>query len=263
MGTDEDLIVEQRDDGIVLVTLNRPKARNTVSFAMWERFGDALTQIENGTPPRALVLRGAENYFSSGGDVKTGPARGDGALRLAARLELGQRVIARLRNLPVPAIAAVEGGAFGVSWSLAMACDMIFAGESAKFGAPFLGFGLVPDGGAAWFLTHQLGRLRASEIIYSGRTLNAAEALSLGLVSRVLPDGQVVDEALRVAATIGDGNRHAVELTKRLIAVSETSDLAAAHALELVYCHTCQAGDEVKRAREAFIARSAARRAQD
>jgi 2-(1,2-epoxy-1,2-dihydrophenyl)acetyl-CoA isomerase len=229
---------------------------------MWERFGDALAEIERGTPPRALVLVGAGNYFSSGGDVKTGPARGEGALRLAARLELGQRVIARLHDLPIPTIAAVEGGAFGVSWSLALACDMILAGGGAKFGAPFLAFGLVPDGGAAWFLTRRLGRQRASEIIYSGRTLGAEEALVLGLLSRIVPDGQALEEALQLAAGVGAGNRHAVELTKRLVAVSETGDLAAAHALELAYCHVCQAGDEVTRAREAFIARAAARKAQ-
>ncbi|WP_280117209.1 enoyl-CoA hydratase/isomerase family protein [Sphingobium fuliginis] len=81
---------------------------------------------------------------------------------------MGQRIIGRVRALPIPTVAAVEGGAFGVSWSLAMACDMIFAADNARFGAPFLEFGLVPDGGAAWFLTRQLGRARAAEIVFSG-----------------------------------------------------------------------------------------------
>lgn len=258
MSGEAELQFERRADDIVVLTLNRPKAKNTVSFAMWEAFSRALDTVENGTPPRALVLCGANDYFSSGGDVKVPPARGDGALALAARLEMGQRIITRLRASPVPTIAAVEGGAFGVSWSLAMACDLIFAGVTAKFGAPFLGFGLVPDGGAAWFLARQLGRHRAAEIIFSGRTLGAAEAMSLGLVSRLVPDGGVVAAAIDFAADIGQGNRHAVELTKRLLHLSETGDLATSHALELVYCHTCQAGDEVRTAREAFIARAAA-----
>jgi enoyl-CoA hydratase/carnithine racemase len=137
---------------------------------------------------------------------------------------------------------------------------MIFAGETARFGAPFLEFGLVPDGGAAWFLTRLLGRPRAAEIMFSGRTLEAQEALSLGLVSRLVPDGEVVARAIAFAGDIGYSNRHAVELTKRLLHISETGDLATSHALELVYCHTCQAGDEVKTAREAFIARAAAAR---
>lgn len=256
-----DLLVEEREDGVVVLTLNRPPARNTVSFAMWEQFSAALDRLEGATPARALVLCGAEGYFSSGGDVKLPPARGEGALALAARLELGQRIIGRLRTLPVPTIAAVEGGAYGIAWSLAMSCDMILAADDAKFGAPFLQFGLVPDGGAAWFLVQRLGRARAAEIIFSGRTLDAAEALSLGLVSRVVPAGRAVAEALALGAAIGDGNRHAVELTKRLLNQAETGDLAAAHALELVYCHLCQAGEEVPRAREKFKARAAAKSA--
>jgi enoyl-CoA hydratase/carnithine racemase len=254
------LIQEWRDDGVVILTINRPQARNTVSFEMWTQFSAALDRLEHETPARAVVLRGAQGYFSSGGDVKLPPARGNGATALAARLEMGQRIIARLRALPIPTIAAVEGGAFGVSWSLALACDMIIAEADAKFGAPFLQFALVPDGGAAWFLTRQLGRQRAAEIIYSGRLVDASEALSLGLVSRVVPVGTAVDEALTLGATIGHGNRHAVELTKRLLNAAETSDLANSHQLELIYCHSLQGGDEVVVAREAFIARAQAKR---
>ncbi|MBB3956115.1 enoyl-CoA hydratase/isomerase family protein [Novosphingobium sediminicola] len=257
-----EILCEKREDGVVLLTLNRPHARNTVSFAMWEQFSAALDGLENGTPARALVLCGAGDYFSSGGDVKNGPARGDGAIRLAARLEMGQRIINRLRALPIPTIAAVEGGAYGIAWSIAMGCDMLFAADNAKFGAPFLDYGLVPDGGAAWFLTQRLGRARAAEILFSGRTLAVEEALNLGLISRVLPAGAVVAGALEFGAAIGAGNPHAVELTKRLLHMGETGDLAATQALELIYCHTCQAGEEVPRAREAFKARAAARKAQ-
>ena len=254
-----ELLVEEREGDIVVLTMNRPRAKNAVSFTMWEQFSAALDRIENGTPPRLVILCGAGDYFSTGGDVKTGPARGDGALGSAARLEMGQRIVSRIRALPVPTVAAVEGGAFGFAWGLALACDMIFTSDKARFGAPFLEFGLVPDGGAAWFLTRQLGRQRASEIIYSGRFLDAEEAYGLGLVSRIVPAGTAVEAALALGATIGHGNRKAVELTKRLLHISETSDLPSAQALELVYCVTCQAGEEVKTAREAFIARAARR----
>jgi enoyl-CoA hydratase/carnithine racemase len=200
-----EILFEQREDGVALLTLNRPQARNTVSFTLWEQFSAALDRMENGTPPRAGAVRGG-GYFSSGGDVKLPPARGEGAVRLAARLEMGQRIIARLRALPVPSIAAVEGGAYGIAWSIAMACDMVFAADNAQFGAPFLDYGLVPDGGAAWFLAQRIGRARAAEIIFSGRSLGVAEARDLGLVSRVLPAGGVVEGALDFAATIGGGN---------------------------------------------------------
>lgn len=256
-----ELLFDLRDNDIAVITFNRPRQRNTISFTLWEQFSAALDRLENTTPARMLVLCGAEGYFGNGGDVKLPPARGDGALALAARLEMGQRIIQRLRALPIPTVAAVEGGAYGISWSIAMACDMIFAAENACFGAPFLDYGLVPDGGAAWFLTRQIGGRRAAEIILSGRTLEAAEALSLGLVSRVVQPGAAVAEALAMGASMGSGNRKAVELAKRLLVEAEKGDLASTHALELVYCHLCQTGEEVLRAREAFKARSAAKAA--
>jgi enoyl-CoA hydratase/carnithine racemase len=249
------LLVAQEADDVILITLNRPRARNAVSFEMWELFGHALARIENGSPPRALVLCGADNFFSTGGDIKIPPARGSGALAPATRLELGQRVIARLRALPVPVIAAIEGGAFGIGLSLALACDIVIASDTARFGAPFLPFGLVPDGGLAWFLTQRMGRQRASELIYTGRTFTAAEALDFGLLSRIVTAGQTRAEALAFAATVGQGIPHAVELTKRLLHSSEHGDLAACHALELVYCATCQTDKDLARARAAFASR--------
>ncbi len=256
----EDLLVERGDDGVILVTLNRPRAKNTVSFAMWEAFADLLTEIEASTPPRALVICGAEGWFSNGGDMKNPPARGEGAMNLAARLELGQRAIRRLSALPVPTIAAVEGGAWGVAWGIALACDVLIAGASASFGAPFVRYGLVPDGGVSWYLTRAAGRRIASEIVYSGRAVPVEEAARLGLVSRIVPDGPVVAAALAFARGVGDGNRHATELSKRLIHASETASLENAHALELAYCHQLQSGEEAIRAREGFAARSAARK---
>lgn len=253
-----DLLVERGADDVVIVTLNRPAARNTVSFAMWEAFAQLLDEIGRDTPPRALVLRGAGGWFSNGGDVKNPPARGQGALNRAARLEMGQGVIRRLAALPVPTIAAVEGGAWGVSWGLALACDILIAGQSATFGAPFVRFGLAPDGGVGWFLTRQIGRRRTAEILFSGRAVTAEECLAMGLASRIVPDEQVVGEALSLAAGLGGGNRQACELTKRLIHMADENGLEGTLALELAYCHQLQTGEEALRAREAFVAKSAA-----
>ncbi len=256
---DAEFLSERLEGDVALLTINRPRARNSVSFDMWAAFSAALDEIENGTPPRAVVLCGAAGHFSNGGDVKTGPARGDGALARGARLEIGQRIIARLRALPSPTIAAVEGGAHGIGWSLALACDVVIAASNARFSAPFIDFGLVPDGGAAWFLVRHMGRQRAAELFLSGRSMEADEAHGLGLVSRLVAPGEAVEEALRLGRALQ--NRQAAELTKRLLHVAETSDLAACHALELVYCHSAQGGEEVIRAREAVLARAAAKKA--
>jgi len=251
---------ERTDDDIVVATINRPRARNTASFGVWEGFARMLTELEDDTPARALVLCGAGNYFSSGGDVKNPPARGEGALRLGKRLEVGQRVLARLQALPFPTIAAVEGGAWGVGWGMALSCDMLFAAESAQFGAPFVNLGIVPDGGVAWQLVRQLGRRKAADILLSCRTLGAREAYDLGLASHVVPDGTAVDAALAYARQMGKGNRQALELAKRMIAQAETASLADCMAAELAYCHITQGGEELARARAEFIARQAAKK---
>src|SRR5689334_18264656 len=112
------LLVEAPETDIWRVTLNRPRSKNAVSFEMWAGFAALLDRLETDTPARALIIQGADNFFSIGGDVKVPPARGQGALAPAARLEQGQRIIARLRALPVPVIAAVEGGAYGIGLSL-------------------------------------------------------------------------------------------------------------------------------------------------
>lgn len=255
-GTDQ-LRVESPHQDILVATLNRPEARNAVSFEMWQGFSALLDRLERDTPVRALVLAGAGGRFSNGGDLKIPPARGEGALGAAARLEWGQRIIARLQRLPIPVIAAVEGGAYGMGWSLALACDLVFAAEDAAFGAPFVDFGLAPDGGACWFLGRQLGRRRAAELVFTGRSIDAAEALALGLVSRTCPPGAAVETAVAFARRLGKGNRQAVELTKRLLHGSEGGTLEASHALELAYCAILQRGDELQRAREAFAARAA------
>lgn len=256
MSGSDRLLVEKRADGVVIATLNRPEAKNAVSFEMWRAFAALLDELDHETPARALVITGAGGFFSTGGDMKIGPAAGEGALSPATRLEWGQRVIARLRRLPIPAIAAIEGGAFGMGWSIALACDVIIAADNTSFGAPFVDFGLTPDGGAAWFLAQRIGRQRAADLMFTGRTVPVAEALQLGLVSRTCAPGNALATASEYAAKLGKGNRHAVELTKRLLQGAETGDLEACHALELSYCAILQKGDELARAKEAFAARS-------
>jgi 2-(1,2-epoxy-1,2-dihydrophenyl)acetyl-CoA isomerase len=244
-----EVICRRHENDIVQIVINRPKARNALSFGVWEELAAALDAIERDTPPRALILCGAENYFSAGGDIKTPPARGDGALHRAARVELAQRVIQRVHAFPAPTIAAIEGGAIGLAWSLALACDMVIAAENVQFRAPFANMGIVPDGGLLWFLTRQLGRYRASEIVFSGRVVDAAQAHAAGLTTRLVEPGRTIEVALEMAATLGAGNRKAVELIKRLLHRAETDDLSSVNAIELAYCQITQSGEEITRSK--------------
>jgi enoyl-CoA hydratase/carnithine racemase len=131
-----------------------------------------------------------------------------------------------------------------------LASDMVVAADNARFQAPFANMGIVPDGGLVWFLTHRLGRYRASEIVLSGRVVGAIEAQAANLVTRLVEPGQALATAVQMAATLGSGNRQAVELIKRLVQQAETSDLPSVFATELAYAHIAQNGEEVVRSRE-------------
>jgi 2-(1,2-epoxy-1,2-dihydrophenyl)acetyl-CoA isomerase len=235
-----DVLLLEEVDNILTLTLNRPRARNALSFEIWERMAAIFERVERDTPPRALILQGADHFFSAGGDRKVPPARGHGALDKVARLEMAHRVLDRLRALPTVTIAAVEGQAIGLGWSLALACDLVFAARDARFSAPFLSLGLVPDGGCAWALAKRAGRHAAAEILFSGRVVSADEARASGLASRVVAPGTTVSAAVDFAREMGGQGTSAVELTKRLLHMSEGEGLAGSKSIELAYAHICQ-----------------------
>ena len=126
------------------------------------------------------------------------------------------RLIRNLVNIEKPVIAAVRGPAVGVGWSLALACDLVIASDTARFAQVFRNIGLVPDGGAIWFLTQYLGTLRAKELVFSGRRIDAHEAHALGLVTRVVPDADLDTVAWQVAREYAAGPTYALGLDKKL-----------------------------------------------
>ena len=180
---------------------------------------------------RVVVLSGAGGSFCAGGDLGSSPSHGVGLGAPAARLALGQRVLRDLVRLPVPLVVAVEGPAVGIGWSLALASDVVVASREAVFGAPFVLRGLVPDGGAAWFLTRLLGRHRATRLLMTGERIGAPEAAELGLVTELTEPGDALAAAMRTATTLARGAPEALRLTKGLIRSAE--DLALDRYLEV------------------------------
>ena len=231
------LILTEDRDGVAVIWLNRPAQRNSLRYESWSELSSALTAT-SGT--RGIVIAGAQGFFSAGGDLKTGPAHGTGAMAPAGRVEHAQRVMEQLRALPVPTVAAVEGAAVGLGWSLALSCDLVVAARDAFFSAPFVTRAVVPDGGLAWRLTQQLGRHRASSLLLRGNRLPAEEAHRLGLVTDLAEQGAAVDDAITIARSLADSDQGAVELTKRLIAAAEAAQLAAFHPLELAVATVAQ-----------------------
>jgi enoyl-CoA hydratase/carnithine racemase len=236
---------------VLLLTLNRPGSRNSLVLESWIALETAL----GGATPdhtRCVVLTGAGGYFSSGGDLKSTPHAGVGATAVVGRLEHAHRVIAAIRGLPVPVIAAVEGGAAGLGWSLTLACDLVVAADGASFAAPFVERGVVPDGGAAWFLSHRLGRVRTASLLLGGERLAARDAHTLGLVTEIAPAGTCVARAISIARSFEGSNAQALELTKRLMRSAEELALDEYLALELAFAALTQSTGEAANAREAF-----------
>lgn len=211
------VLVERPEPGVTVLTLNRPSVRNAVGWQTWEELGAAIAEAARDDACRTVVLTGAGEAFCAGGDVKSSPSRGSGLGAPAARLLVGQRVLDDLLKLPKPVLAAVEGPAVGVGWSLALACDLVVAARDAVFGAPFVLRGLVPDGGAAWFLTRALGRQRASALLLTGERLAAPDAAGAGLVARLAEPGAALATAVEMAATLARGPAEALRLTKGMI----------------------------------------------
>jgi enoyl-CoA hydratase/carnithine racemase len=231
------LILVDDHDGIAVISLNRPAQRNALRYESWSELSAALTSASKA---RGVVITGSQGFFSAGGDLKTGPAHGSGPMGPAGRVEHAQRVMEQLRSVPVPTVAAVEGAAVGLGWSLALSCDLVVAARDAFFSAPFVTRAVVPDGGLAWRLTQQLGRHRASSLLLRGSRLTAEDAHHLGLVTDLAEPGTAVDDAVAIARSLTENDQGAIELTKRLIAAAEAAQLAAFHPLELAVATVAQ-----------------------
>lgn len=237
---EQPLVTRTDRDGIALVELNRPSQRNSLRYESWTELSDIAAALTADTDVRGVVIAGAGGFFSAGGDLKTGPAHGSGPLSPAARVEHAQRVMERLKAIPVPVIAAVEGAAVGLGWSLALSADLVVAADNAFFSAPFVARAVVPDGGLAWRLTQQLGRHRAATFLLRGERLGAEQALQLGLVNEIAAAGTAVERAEAIARELAESDPGAIEMTKRLINASEAAALATFQPLELALATVAQ-----------------------
>jgi 2-(1,2-epoxy-1,2-dihydrophenyl)acetyl-CoA isomerase len=215
----ETLIWEQ-DGGVGRLTLNRPESLN----AWTHQFGAELKDVLDGPAAddsiRALLVTGAGRGFSSGADLKTGfdPHPDDGRPDVKKELhELYHPVIATIRRIEKPVVAAVNGPAVGIGASLAFACDLILAAESAYFGLAFVNIGLMPDGGSTFLVPAAVGKARAFQMALLGQRVPAQQALDWGLVNFVHPDDQLMDEANALAVRLAAGPTRSYASSKKAL----------------------------------------------
>ena len=185
---------------VAVITLNRPDVRNAINDEMRAEFVSVIEQVGNDNAVRAVVLTGSGQSFCSGGDVggmkgRLAAPAGDVAFNGWRRQKQTHKSVAALHGLGKPTIAAVNGAAAGLGCDMALACDFIIASEEAMFMMSFIKRGLVSDGGGMYFLPRRVGLSRAKELIFTGRSLAAAEALAIGLADRVSPAATLIDDA--------------------------------------------------------------------
>jgi 2-(1,2-epoxy-1,2-dihydrophenyl)acetyl-CoA isomerase len=207
--------------GVAEITLNRPERLNAWTDQLGSELRSAILEDSADESVRAVLITGAGRGFSSGADVKEMLERGstDGGTPDVGKLlrERYHPIIKGSRELPKPVIAAVNGPAVGIGCSLALACDLIWAAESAIFGLAFVNIGLAPDGGSTFLVPVAVGKARALEMALLGDPVSAEQALDWGLINRVVPDGQLMDEARGLARRMAAGPTRSYANSKRML----------------------------------------------
>ncbi len=215
---DYDNIDIRRDGAVATLTINRPDAANALDLPTTRDFMDAAIELDEDADVRAVVITGAGRFFCAGGDLGSFAKFGDGvAARLKEMTAYLHAAVTRLVRMDAPVIAAVNGTAAGAGMSLAVACDMAIAAESASFTMAYTAAGLSPDGSSTWFLPRRIGDRRTRELMLTNRKLSSAEALDWGVVNQVVADDAVLGEAQQLAARLADGPTRAYGAVKQLL----------------------------------------------
>jgi enoyl-CoA hydratase/carnithine racemase len=215
-----------RQDATLILTISNPGARNALHPDMYAAAIETLSTAERDDSIRAVVLTGADDFFCAGGNLnRLLENRSKDKSVQAESIDNLHGWIEAIRDCPKPVIAAVENTAAGAGFSLALACDMIVAGASAKFVMAYVKVGLTPDGGASWFLSQALPRQLATEILIEGKPISAERLHQVGVVNRVVPDGSVLDAALGWADLLAQLSPNSVERIKSLTNEAQRNSL--------------------------------------
>ncbi len=250
-------LLEALKDGVTVLTLNRPDRLNAMSPSMLDALLEALPRLAADPEVGVVVLTGAGRAFCAGGDVKAmaegrefgGTTLEDKAQALRSRMEVSRW----LHEMPKPTIAMVRGAAAGAGLSLALACDLRVAGDTARFATAFARVGYSGDFGGSWFLTQLVGTGKARELYFTTDIVDAREARELGMVNRVVPDARLEEETLALAARLARGPRIAYRYMKRNFNAAESGTLKDLLDLEAWHHTRCGLTEDHREAAKAFV----------
>jgi len=245
----ETIIVETKG-AVGLIRLNRPEALNALNAKLIGELGQALAAFEADAAIGAIVLTGNDKAFAAGADIKEMQAKEFVDAFLDDFITKGWEDLSRCRK---PVVGAVAGFALGGGCEIAMMCDVVLAADNAKFGQPEIKIGVIPGSGGTQRLTRVVGKAKAMEMCLTGRMMDAAEAERAGLVSRIVPSAQLLDEALKVAGDIAALSRPAVLMAKEAVSRAYETTLAEGIKFERRLFHAAFATADQKEGMAAFV----------
>jgi len=245
----EEYVLQTVDNGVALVTLNRPQVLNALSQPLMEQLAATVEGCDRDAAVRCMVLWGGPRVFAAGADVREMADATTADVVKSYRFEQWMRI----RRVAKPIVAAVSGYALGGGCELAMLCDIIVASETAQFGQPEIRLGLIPGAGGTQRLTRAVGKSRAMEMVLTGRPLTAQEAHAAGLVSRIVPPEMCLDEAMRVAGEIARQAPIAVRLAKEAVLQAYETPLEAGLAFERRLFHALFSTEDKREGVRAFL----------
>ena len=252
---DEQFVLVERDDArhVALLRFNRPKQLNALNGQVMDQLCSALEALDRDDAIRVMVVTGSERAFAAGADI------GEMATATPVDMLRGNRIAQwdRVRRIGKPVIAAVAGWCLGGGCELAMALDLIVAAESARFGQPEINLGVIPGAGGTQRLTRAIGKSAAMDMILTGEPIDAREAHRLGLVSRVVPNELLVEDALALAAVIATKSPLALRLAKEAVNAAFEMSLTDALAHERRLFYLLFASEDQKEGMAAFLEKRA------
>lgn len=242
-------ILAEKDGPIGIITLNRPKQLNVLSYGLVKETAMAMESFDQDGEVRVIVLTGGEKVFAAGADIKEMADAGPFDDVVQGRLSFRDRI----NKISKPVVAAVSGYALGGGCELAMSCDIIIASETARFGQPEVNLGTIPGSGGTQRLTRSVGKYRAMEMVLTGEPMNATEAHERGLVNKIVPVELLLDEAKKIAAKIASKPPLAVKLAKEAIIKSSNTSLDEGLDFERKSFYILFASEDRKEGMKAFM----------
>jgi enoyl-CoA hydratase len=221
-------VLYQKDNKIGKITINRPESLNALNSSVLVALNEVLAEIEKDDDLRVVIITGSGRSFVAGADIKEMEAFN--SLEAREYAELGLSTMLRVENLPIPVIASVNGFALGGGCELSLACEIRYASEKAKFGQPEVGLGITPGFGGTQRLSRIVGLANAKELIYTGKVIDANEALRIGLVNKVFTCESLEEETMKLAQAIAKQSTSAVRYAK--ISINRGFDATLANSFE-------------------------------